>query len=120
MFSLLNARKTTAGLSPRDAVARAAEDRLTLIDVRGHDELARTGKAAGAVHIPLMLLQSQADPRHPEFHPALSAGQPVAVYCASGARSGLAKQMLEGFGFAEVHNIGGLGDWTGAGGPLER
>lgn len=112
------ARPARQGLSATDAVQKAKAGEIQIIDVRGHDEIARSGKAAQAIHIPLMLLQSQADPRHPEFHPELTTDKPVAVYCASGARSNMAAQILRQFGFTEVHNIGGLGDWVAAGGEL--
>jgi len=114
------ARTATPKLTAADAVRMAQKGEITVIDVRGHDEVARSGKAKGAIHIPLMMIPNKADPRHPEFHPELSTDKPVAVYCASGARSGMAAQMLERFGFPAVHNIGGLGDWVSAGGPVSQ
>jgi len=108
------------GRSLGDLVESAAQGLLTLIDVRGHDEVAAYGKAEGAIHIPLMLLPHHADPRHPEFHAALSVERPVGVYCASGARSSMAENMLRQLGYGEVTNIGGLGDWVRAGGAVER
>jgi len=86
--------------------------------VRNADEVARSGKARGAINIPLMLLSMQADPRSPECRKELSAGAPIAVYCASGGRSGSAVALLKRMGHAEAHNIGGLGDWVAAGGKL--
>lgn len=112
-------RPTAPGLSPAEAVQKAARGELTVIDVRDHNELAASGKAKGALHIPLSTLNFKADPRHPEFHPELDPGKPVAVYCASGARSQMATQVLKGLGFAEVHNIGGLLHWQSAGGEIE-
>ena len=47
-----------------------------------------SGKAEGAVVLPLSILPLKADPHQPD--PALKKGVPVVVYCASGARSGLA------------------------------
>jgi len=32
----------------------------------------------------------------------------IRCYCASGARSGMAKQILESFGFTNIHNLGGF------------
>jgi len=112
--------KTVQSLSVKDAIARVAKGEITLIDVRNHAEIAATGKAKGALHIPLSQLSQMADPRHPEFHPKLDVEKPVAVYCASGARSQMARQTLTGFGFGEVHNIGSLTHWQSAGGKCER
>ena len=107
-------------LPASDAVRMVAEGALTLIDVRDHREIAGSGKAAGAIHIPLVRLQQMADPRHPEFHPELDPARPVALYCASGARSQMAGQTMAGFGFVEVYNLGGLMHWQSAGGACER
>lgn len=122
MFNFANIR--TAFGAPAapgiNIVDEAAEGRITLIDVRGHDEVAQSGKAKGAIHIPLMMLQYHADPRHPEFNGELSADRPIGVYCASGARSSMAAQVLRQLGYSDVTNVGGLGDWMRAGGELER
>ncbi len=106
-------------LAPAEAVQRAKAGELVLVDVRDISELQATGKARGAVHIPLMLLQTRADPRSPECDPALKAGKPLGVYCASGGRSQMAAEMLMKMGHEEVHNIGGIGDWANAGGVIE-
>jgi len=113
-------RPAAKKLSVHNAVEMGKSGEVILLDVRDHNEIASTGKAKGALHIPLFLLNQQADPRHPEFKSALSSGKPIAVYCASGARSGVAVRTLSGLGFSEVHNIGGLAHWRAAGGEIER
>lgn len=121
MLNFMMGRQATASrLGPQDAVAMAKNGDLTVIDVRDHNELAMTGKAAGAVHIPLSVIQVQANPSSPDFNAALDVNKPVAVYCASGARSSMAVQVLQQFGFTDVHNIGGFGHWQMAGGEVER
>lgn len=105
-------------LSPVDAVSMVKHKDVTLLDVRDASELASTGRAKGALHIPLFLLKSQGDPRHPEFHADLSVDKPVLIYCASGARSGMAARILAGNGFTEIYNIGSLRHWTSAGGKV--
>lgn len=121
MLNFMMGRPATASrLTPQDAVAMAKNGEITVVDVRDHNELMMTGKAEGAVHIPLSVLQMQANPSSPDFHPALDTSKTVAVYCASGARSSMATQVLQQFGFTDVHNIGGLGHWQMAGGSIER
>ncbi|MEC7761939.1 MAG: rhodanese-like domain-containing protein [Pseudomonadota bacterium] len=119
MLKAMFGGRTMPTLSPKDAVEKAAAGEITLVDVRDHNELAMSGKAEGAVHIPLAVIRMQADPRSPDFHPELDLSKPVAVYCASGARSSMAAQVFEGFGF-DVSNIGGLGHWQMAGGKIVR
>lgn len=107
-------------LSAQDAIAMSEKGEIAIVDVRDHTELAQTGKAKNALHIPLMMLQSHANPSHPEFNTSLDTSKPIAVYCASGARSGMAARALLQMGFESVHNIGGLMHWHAAGGQLER
>ncbi|MCP3970506.1 MAG: sulfurtransferase [Rhodobacteraceae bacterium] len=116
MFSFR--KPSVPAIDPRDAVRRVGDGSLTLIDIRDHSELTLSGRAAGATHIPLMVLPMKADPSSPEFHPDLSLDKPVALYCASGARSGMAARMLRKMGFREVYNLGGLYHWQTAGGSI--
>lgn len=106
-------------MTAAEAVAAADEGRIVLLDVREVNEVAQTGKAKGALHIPLGLIAMRADPRSPEFVRELKADKPVVVYCAVGGRAGRAADALRSFGFPEVYNIGGLKDWVAAGGPLD-
>ena len=99
-------------LSATDAVTKAAEGTITVIDVREAAEIAVSGMAAGALHIPLALVPLQAEAK-------IARGKPVAVYCAIGGRAGMATQALVKLGY-DAHNIGGLGDWAAAGGPVNR
>ena len=115
MFGLLRRNR----MSPQDAVSGAQNGSITVIDVREHGEVAASGKAAGALHIPLIRLRDVADSRHPDFHKSLNTQGKIAVYCATGVRSMSAARMLRQLGYDDVHNIGGLGHWVKAGGALE-
>lgn len=118
MFLFRQAR--SSGLDPQAAVAGAQEGRVIVIDVRDHSELAMSGKASGALHIPLMRLRDMADPQHPDLRQELKPEATIAIYCASGARSHGAAMMLKQLGYTDVHNIGGLGHWVQAGGAVEK
>lgn len=121
MLNFMMGRQASASrLSAQDAVRMAKNGEITVVDVRDHNEVSMTGKAEGAVHIPLAVIRMQADPRSPDYHPDLDTSKPVAVYCASGARSSMAAQVFRQMGFDEVHNIGGLGHWQMAGGNIMR
>ena len=71
-----------------------------IVDVRTSLEFA-DGHVAGSINIPLDQFQA----RMAEIDP----GQPVILCCASGGRSGMAKQMLEQAGHTRAHNAG---PWT--------
>ncbi|WP_347313245.1 rhodanese-like domain-containing protein [Defluviimonas sp. SAOS-178_SWC] len=117
MLSFL--KPSAARFSAAEAVAKVEAGEMVLIDVRDRTELAASGRAAGALHVPLMMLKMKCDPSSPECLAELSEGKPLAVYCASGGRSQMAAQMLNAMGHREVHNIGGFYDWHAAGGAVE-
>ena len=101
-------------LSVEEVRQRRDQGEALLLDVREPAEVAK-GKVAGAVHVPRGLLEFAADPANPMHNPALSSGQPVIVYCASGGRSALAAKTLKDMGLDRVsHMAGGFGAWKAA------
>ncbi|MCX7888983.1 MAG: rhodanese-like domain-containing protein [Rhodobacteraceae bacterium] len=117
MFNLF-ARPAGQSRPVAEVVAEVAAGRMALIDVRETAEIRASGLAKGAIHIPLGLIPTRTDPAAPDRPAALADGRPVALYCASGGRSGRAAQIMRQLGYAEVVNIGGLGDWVAAGGQV--
>jgi phage shock protein E len=72
-----------------------------VVDVRSPEEY-RDGFYPGAVNIPVNELARRMG--------ELSKDKAVVLYCASGARSGMAARMLKQAGYTHVVNAGGLGD----------
>ncbi len=107
-------------IDPREAVGKVAKGEIVLLDVRDGMELRATGKAKGALHVPMMALRMKCDPSSPECLKEMSLDKPVAIYCATGARSQGAAQMLLGMGYKHVYNLGGLSHWHAAGGLVVR
>ncbi len=60
------ANREVQTLSADEALARLGQPDTVLVDVREGEELAKTGKIAGAVHVPRGFLEFQADPREPD------------------------------------------------------
>ena len=91
------------------AARRTRGDEVVLLDVREKDEV-RTGYIEGAVTIPRGLLEFQAAAHLPQ------TDMDVVVYCASGARSLLAAQVLRAMGYTHVASMaGGITRWQEAG-----
>lgn len=82
-----------------------------LVDVREEEELARTGRLAGALHIPRALAEV-GDLR-------LEGERPLLLYCAAGIRSALAGKALIDRGRRRVYNLGGFAEIAAAGWPVE-
>ncbi|MBT2132597.1 rhodanese-like domain-containing protein [Aliiroseovarius lamellibrachiae] len=109
-----------AKMAPDEAVRKSKAGELTVIDVRDHSEVRSTGKAKGAIVVPLAVMQFQCDPKGPDFNKAIDPSKPIALYCASGARSMMGIRILKKLGYEQVYNIGGLGHWHQAGGEVSR
>jgi rhodanese-related sulfurtransferase len=105
-----------SGKEAQELVAKGA----LLVDVRDGTEVAATGKAAGAIHIPRGLLEFKADPTAPTADKNFSTDKTVIVHCASGGRAALAGKLLKDMGYEKVYNLGGLKDWIEAGGKVEK
>ncbi len=78
------------------------DGKATVVDVRTPGEFA-SGHHPRAINIPVDQVQS----RIAEFG---DKSKPVVVYCASGSRSGYAKQILLSAGYKQVINAGGFRD----------
>jgi phage shock protein E len=72
-----------------------------VVDVRSPEEF-RDGSYPGAVNIPVQEVARRMG--------ELKKDRPVVLFCASGARSGVAARVLKQAGYADVVNAGGLGD----------
>jgi phage shock protein E len=68
-----------------------------ILDVRTHPEYAKA-HAPDSLHVPLDHL--------PSGLPDLERDQAILVCCATGVRSAMAKQLLEGLGYRNVVNAG--------------
>ena len=119
MFNFLRPGATQPKMTAAEAVARAKTGEITVLDVREAGEVVSSGRAKGALHIPLALVSLKADPKAPDRVKGLDLTKPVAVYCASGMRSGAAVTALRKLGY-EAHNIGSIRDWAAAGGAISR
>lgn len=114
----LAVKRVMAGpsVSPADAAAKVAAGTAVLIDVREPDEW--TGGVASPA-----ILASLSDLRGPraQWKPLLEENKDkeLILYCASGARSGIAAGMLRKEGYNAV-NAGGYGGWSAAGLPVRQ
>ena len=107
-------------LSAEEAVKLTGAADVVFVDVREGEELRKTGKLKGAVHVPRGFLEFQADPQSPTHKAELEAGKKLVLYCGSGSRSALAAKTLKDIGFQNVmHVAGGFAALEEAGGPIE-
>ena len=106
-------------LSGEDAVKLVGQPSVVFVDVREDEELQKTGKLKGAVHVPRGFLEFQADPTSPTHKPELGGNKKLVLYCGSGNRSALSAKTLRGMGITNVaHVAGGFPALQKAGGNI--
>ena len=112
---LVAARQEIPEVSVQEVQERGQPgDDFVLLDVRENDEV-RAGYIDGAVAIPRGFLEFQVASKVPQTN------KEVIVYCAGGARSLLAAQVLRSMGYENVSSMsGGITRWQDAGFPLQR
>lgn len=102
MFNLFGRERKTL----MEAAQEAKEQPGTrLVDVRSPEEY-RGGHVPGAINLPLGNLQAA-----PQLLGDKTAR--LYLYCASGARSGMAAGMLRRMGYEHCANVGGIGSYRG-------
>ena len=106
-------------ISPAQAQELSEGGNAVVVDVRDAPEVEKSGKVAGAVHIPRGMLEFRADPESPYYDQSFARDKTVIVYCAAGGRAALSGQALKEMGYGEVYNLGGFNDWAEAGGAIE-
>lgn len=112
------ANATVPRISAAEAMPRHGQ--ALFIDVRDSAAIAQTGTIAGAHRIARGMLEFVADPAMTALHnPILDKDAEIYLVCGAGGQAALAGKTLQEMGFASVTNIGGIGDWKAAGGPME-
>jgi phage shock protein E len=92
-------RPDISGARAREMVTSGAR----LIDVRSPAEFAGS-HVSGARNIPVGAIARRAAELGDK-------DRPIIVYCASGARSAMAKRTLKSAGFKRVYNLGAMQNW---------
>ena len=107
-----NALATVPRIGAGEAMRLVEAEGAVLVDVREAEELARTGRLSGALHIPLGAVPLRAADELPR-------DRPILLYCAAGVRSAIAGKALQELGYGCVLNLGGFAEAAQAGMPTE-
>lgn len=117
------ARKNVSEITAVETKDRFDRGEVDLIlDVREADEW-RRGHIPGAVHIPMGLVEEQADVGSPNAHAVLTADKNarIVVHCAQGIRSLISADSLKKMGYSKVVSMSdGIVGWARQGFPIER
>lgn len=120
MDKVAAAKSAVPAISPEEAEKLLGRKDVLFVDVRDAEEVAQSGKVAGALNVSRGMLEFRADDTTPYHNPAFSRDKTVILYCASGGRSALGGKALMEMGYTKVKNLGGFKAWVDAGLPTER
>ena len=115
-----DANAVVTRISSQDGIEKHAAGGGVFIDVRDSGDIAKTGTIAGALRIPRGFIEFAADEEMPFHNKALSKGSDIYLVCGLGGQAALAGKTLQDMGYTSVTNVGGIGDWKEAGGPMEE
>ncbi len=91
-------------LTPEEAKEMMEYEDVIVVDVRTEEEF-RQGHIEGAVLIPDYELDKLATEKLPDKEAT------ILLYCRSGNRSELSAHLLNGMGYQNVYDFGGIIDW---------
>jgi rhodanese-related sulfurtransferase len=106
-------------ITPEEAKAMMARGNTLVIDVRERPEIVRSGKIAGAAHVPCGWLEFRADPQTPYYDSIFDKSKTIILYCSAGERSAISGMLLKEMGYNDVYNLGRFKDWVESGGSVE-
>ena len=119
MDMVKEAKSRVPEISAADADQLRGQDDVLFVDVRDADEVAKTGKVAGALNVSRGMIEFRADASTPFHNEAFNTNKTIVLYCASGGRSALAGAALLDLGYTKVYNLGGFKDWADADMPVD-
>lgn len=107
-------------VDPAQAQALIASG-VPVIDVRRPDEWQATGTVAGSQLLTAFDAEGRLVPGFlDKLKATIKPGEPVALICRSGNRSGKVAQLLEQAGYTHIYNVdGGVTRWAQTGQPLK-
>jgi rhodanese-related sulfurtransferase len=106
-------------ITAEDGIERHRGGATVFVDVRDSADIARTGTIAGALRVPRGFIEFAADAGTPYHNSNLRQDADICLVCGAGGQAALAGATLMDMGFGSVSNLGGIGDWKEAGGPME-
>lgn len=117
---LAEANARIQAITPDEAKALHGNPDVVFVDIRDPREITRDGKIPGAFPATRGMLEFWVDPDSPYHKPVFASGKRFVFYCASGWRSALATDTVQGMGLEPVcHLEGGFKAWKDAGLPVE-
>lgn len=115
-----NARGVIEEIDAADMIATWEDANVVIVDLRDVRERQRAGYIPGSFHCPRGMAEFWVDPASPYYKDIFGQDAKFVFHCASGWRSALTVETLQGMGLENIAHIkGGFTSWKEAGGPVE-
>ena len=116
-----DAKGRIENLTPEQVASELDREDVILIDIREDNERVQNGVIPNSVPAPRGMLEFWADPTSAYHREEFDPSRRTILYCASGGRSALATDTLQGMGYENVaHLDGGIKAWKEGGHPIEE
>ena len=103
-----------------EAIEKHKSGSAVFIDVRDSSEIAKTGTITRALKIQRGLIEFAADEATHLYNEALKKDTEIILVCGAGGQAALTGKTLMEMGYANVSNVGAIGDWEKNGGPMTK
>ncbi len=105
-------------LTPEQVASELDREDVILIDIREDNERVQNGAIPNSVPAPRGMLEFWADPTSAYHREEFDPSRRTILYCASGGRSALATDTLQGMGYENVAHLDeGIKAWKEGGTP---
>ena len=116
---LSEANSLVEKITVNDGIEKHKEGEALFIDVRDSADIANTGTITNCLRIPRGMIEFVADEASPLHNENLSKNKEIVLVCGAGGMAALTGKTLLDMGYTNIQNVGGIGDWIKAGGPVE-
>lgn len=116
---LSEANSLVEKITVNDGIEKHKEGEALFIDVRDSADIANTGTITNCLRIPRGMMEFVADEASPLHNENLSKNKEIVLVCGAGGMAALTGKTLLDMGYTNIQNVGGIGDWIKAGGPVE-
>ena len=116
---LSEANSLVEKITVNDGIEKHKEGEALFIDVRDSADIATTGTITNCLRIPRGMMEFVAADASPLHNNNLSKNKEIVLVCGAGGMAALTGKTLLDMGYTNIQNVGGIGDWIKAGGPVE-
>ena len=103
-----------------EGIKKHKEGKTLFIDVRDSADITNTGTISNCLRIPRGMMEFVADEVSPLHNENLAKDKEIVLVCGAGGMAALTGKTLVEMGYTQIKNVGAIGDWIEAGGPIEE